>query len=375
MAGIYIHIPFCKQACYYCDFHFSTSKKMFERMIKNIRCELALRKNFLSGEVVNTIYFGGGTPSILPTNDIYNILNDIYTLFPAKQNPEITLEANPDDLNVVKLTELKSSGITRLSIGVQSFNNNVLNYLNRGHDSKVAIKAFDLARKSGFNNLNIDLIYAIYPGYFPMLKKDISIIKELLPEHLSTYCLTIETQTVFGKRFNKGKLHKCDDEEAAMEYEFIMNELAKRGYDHYEISNFARDGHFSVHNTSYWLNEKYLGIGPSAHSFDQVNRYHNISNNALYINSLENNKIPESVDYLTLKDRINEYIMTSLRTKWGCDLDYIKNKFGFNADPGLKDYLKLLIENGYIILEGGIIQLTQKGKLIADKVASDMFIA
>jgi oxygen-independent coproporphyrinogen-3 oxidase len=374
MAGIYIHIPFCKQACYYCDFHFSTSNKMFERMVKNIRKELVLRKNFLSGDAVNTIYFGGGTPSILPSNDIYDILEDINKLFPVIHKPEITLEANPDDLTETKLGELKSAGITRLSIGVQSFDNEILKILNRVHEADTALKSIDQARKTGFDNINIDLIYGINPLYFPVLRKDMAIIKSLLPEHLSAYCLTIEPGTVFGKWDKIGKFHKCGDEEAASEYEFIMEELGKMGYDHYEISNFARVGFLSEHNTSYWLNKKYLGIGPSAHSFDQINRYSNISNNALYNKSIENNTIPETVDYLTLKDRINEYIMTSLRTKWGCDLDYLKSNFGFITIPAIRDYLHLLTENGYVILKGGIIQLTRSGKLIADKIASEMFI-
>jgi oxygen-independent coproporphyrinogen-3 oxidase len=344
-------------------------------MINCIRKELDLRRNFLSGERINTIYFGGGTPSILSAGDISKVLNDIYKIFSTYSKPEITLEANPDDLDDNKLIELRSIGINRLSIGVQSFHDKILKDLNRVHDSKTAYDAIVKARKAGFDNLNVDLIFAIHPGYFPELKKDMLTLKELQPEHLSTYCLTIESGTVFGNWYQKGIISKSTEDESANEFEFIIEELTQQGYDHYEISNFAKNGFHSIHNTSYWQDEKYLGIGPSAHSYDQIYRYHNISNNALYIKSIENDIVPESIDYLKKSDRINEYIMTSLRTKWGCNLDYMKNKFGFEMDSDTLLYIDDLISKGFIVAHESVIQLTQKGKLIADKVASDMFIS
>ncbi len=373
MAGIYIHIPFCKQACYYCNFHFSTLKGLHKKMIQSIRKELLLRKDFLQGENIRSIYFGGGTPSLLPSGDISAILNVISANYPVDPDAEITLEANPDDLNDEKAEDLKSMGINRLSMGIQSFDDAILKYLHRAHDSARAIQSVETARRHGFGNINLDLIFAILPDYFPILKKDLSIFIKNCPEHISTYCLTMESQTVFGNWMKKGKIHPVDDDEAAIEMEYIMGELNRAGYDHYEISNFSLDGFHSRHNTSYWKDEKYLGAGPSAHSYNLKNRYYNISNNSLYIKSLDNNQVPESVDYLSKDDRINEYIMTSLRTKWGCDLNYINRKFDHKIGEKNLIYLKKLESEGYLTEKNKLIQLTSKGKLIADRIASDLF--
>ena len=375
MAGIYLHIPFCKKACYYCNFHFSTSSEVIHNMVQSIRKELAIRKDFLSGELTETIYFGGGTPSLLDNSDISNLLNDIYKYFTVSKNPEITLEANPDDLNETKIIELKALGINRLSIGVQSFNNPTLRYLNRSHDSNIALNSIRMAKASGFNNINIDLIFGIEPGYLPILTKDLIIVKSLAVEHLSTYCLTIEPGTVLYNWQKKGKIQVVNDDDAAKQYEYVIDELTGSGYDHYEISNFAIEGHESKHNSNYWFNEKYLGVGPSAHSYNLVNRYSNISNNSIYIRSLDKNIIPETIDYLTDQDRINEYIMTSIRTKWGCDLNYINSKFGVDIGTKNLSYIKELKKEGYIVESDNLIKLTKKGKLVADKIGSDMFIS
>lgn len=343
-------------------------------MIRCIRNEISIRKDFLQGENINTIYFGGGTPSIIYTGNIEKILDDIYKFFRVTENPEITLEANPDDISLSKLKELKETGINRLSIGVQSFSNENLKKLNRVHDSATALNSLETARRSGFDNINADLIFSINPGNLPRLKEDLQTMNNFRPEHLSIYCLTIESGTVFANWQKKGQFRASTDDEEAIEYEFIMDELEASGYDQYEISNFSLQGFHSRHNTGYWLNEKYLGIGPSAHSYDGVNRYSNISNNALYIKSIERNVIPETIDTLTTKDRINEYIMTSLRTKWGCDLDYIKNQFGKNILAESENLINTLSHQGYLLIRGNIAALTRKGKLIADEITSRMFI-
>jgi oxygen-independent coproporphyrinogen III oxidase len=374
MAGIYIHIPFCKQACYYCNFHFSTSGKSQKAMILAIRRELSLRKYFIDSEEINTIYFGGGTPSLLDANEIGDIINDINRHFTVKSDAEITLEGNPDDLAEIKLNELRASGINRLSIGVQSFDDTTLELLNRAHNSGTAIQSITFAQKSGFDNLNIDLIFGIRPDYLPVLKSDLAIVESLGVQHISTYCLTIEEGTVFGSWSKKGKFQIVPEDDSAIQYEYVMDELTRMGYDHYEISNFALPGFESKHNSGYWINEKYLGIGPAAHSYNGVNRFYNISNNSLYIKSLSENKIPETVDYLSNNDRINEYIMTSIRTKWGCDLNLLNRKFGFNVSADMLSYIENLSNKGYMIKNDHFIQLTKKGKLIADKIASDMFI-
>ena len=374
MAGIYFHIPFCRQACYYCDFHFSTLLKNKEAMVNALLRELDLRAGFLSGETVESIYFGGGTPSLLTPTEIMGMIDRVYRWHEVSPSPEITLEANPDDLNDSKLLDLKSAGVNRLSIGVQSFNNSALKYLHRVHDGKDAMDSLNRARRAGFGNINTDIIYAIKPGHMEVLKKDLSLLKSLRPEHISAYCLTIEPDTVFGRWYKKGKLEQEPDEEAAMEYEYLIGEVTSAGYDHYEISNFSIEGYASRHNSGYWLNRKYLGLGPSAHSYDGHNRYSNLANNALYMKSIRNAVIPESIDYLSDKERINEYLMISLRTKWGCDLSYLNAKFGYSPGKEKKDYMAELEARGYITIQEKVIRLTLKGKLIADKIAEELFI-
>ena len=343
-------------------------------MIEAIMHEIILRKEFLSGEKIHTIYFGGGTPSLMDPPALKGIIELIRHNFSVSEKAEITLEGNPDDLTGLKTGAIREAGINRLSIGIQSFDDPTLRFLNRAHDSEGAIKSVDRARKAGFDNINIDLIFGTRPDYLPVLRKDLEIIQTLKVEHISSYCLTVEDGTVFGNWKKKGKIQNVTDDESAVQYELVIDELTGMGYDHYEISNFALPGFESKHNSSYWRNEKYLGVGPAAHSYNKIHRYANISNNSLYIRSLAENKIPESVDYLSMPDRINEYIMTSIRTKWGCDLGYIRQNFGFNMGSATLTYLDRIEKEGFIVKSNDLIRLTKKGKLIADKIASDMFI-
>ena len=374
MAGIYVHIPFCRLACYYCDFHFSTYHKLIRPVLNAICREMQLRTDYLQGASVETVYFGGGTPSLLKTKEIHRLLDQIYKIFPVESRVEITLEANPDDLNKNKLADLKSMGINRLSIGAQTFDNPSLIYLNRAHSAEDTCLAFFNARETGFDNINLDLIYAIRKDHLDILKKDLEEINRLRPEHISAYSLTIEPRTVFGRWSDRNKITAVPDNEAADQFLYLAEILSQLGYDHYEISNYALQGFISLHNTHYWQGIPYLGLGPSAHSFDLNQRVYNLSNNALYVKYLNMGELPANIDYLSKANRINERILTGLRTKWGCDLAIIKKEFGVDLMAGNRDYIQNLIDEQMLTLRNGILTLNHKGKLFADKIASDLFV-
>lgn len=374
MAGIYIHIPYCKQACHYCDFHFSTSQHARIDLIQSIAKEIELQQDYLEGEIIQTIYVGGGTPSLLDTQELYLILNEIRSFYSVIESAEITLEANPDDLTLSKLKELSGLGINRLSIGIQSFHSAFLTFLNRSHDSDTAIASFQRAREIGFKNISIDLIYAIPNESDFQWREDINQAIALQPDHISCYALTIEEKTVFGRWTATGKLKATDDETAARHLEMAMNELGLAGFDHYEISNFAKPGFQSKHNSSYWRQEKYLGVGPSAHSYNGNSRQFNVSNNNLYVKSLKDDIIPFEKEVLTWENKINEYILTSLRTQWGTNLKKIKQDYGYDLLNKNTDYLSGVFANGLAVVDADVLRLTRKGKLLADKISSDLFV-
>jgi len=374
VAGIYIHIPFCKQACYYCDFHFSTNQQVRKKLVEAISKELRLQKDYLEGEPIQTIYVGGGTPSLLSSEELALIFDTIHSTHSVVNSPEITLEANPDDLTIPKLKELFQVGINRLSIGIQSFHESLLEYLHRAHNASTAITSFQDARAIGFKNISIDLIYAIPEESEKMWLEDIQQAIHLQPEHLSCYSLTIEEKTVFGRWSAVGKLKLVDDEIAARHLEILIDIAEKAGYEHYEISNFSKPGLYSHHNSSYWRGEKYLGIGPSAHSFNGKTRQYNIRNNHLYTKAIQLDTIPFEKEHLTLENKINEYILTTLRTHWGTDLNKIKLEFGYDLLNENTDYLSRIIKEKLATLESQVLRLTQKGKLLADKISSDLFV-
>jgi oxygen-independent coproporphyrinogen-3 oxidase len=374
MAGIYLHIPFCKQACNYCDFHFSTNQKTRAELIEAMVRETELQKNYLDQEPIETIYFGGGTPSLLSSHEIEALLKPIFSLHSVNPKAEITLEANPDDLSKEKLQDLHSLGINRLSIGIQSFDDSVLKFFNRAHHSSEAKRCVEEARSAGFQNLSLDLIYAVPGQDHDQWLKNIETAIQLLPEHLSAYTLTIEEKTVFGKWAKTGKLKKADEEFAAAEFEILMNTLGHAGYEHYEISNFSKPGFRSRHNSNYWRGEKYLGLGPSAHSYNKESRQFNVSNNSLYLKSLKEYKVPFESELLSLENKINEYIFTSLRTSWGCNLTYLKKSFSYDLLSDQKNYLTDIMAKGLIQLEEQNLKLTHKGKFVADQIASDLFL-
>lgn len=374
MAGIYLHIPFCKQACTYCNFHFSTSLRMKDELLEAIGKELVLQKDYLEGEPVETIYFGGGTPSLLTADEINRLTDAIFRYFPVADLRECTLEANPDDLDNVYLKTLKGTPVNRFSIGIQSFRDEDLRYMNRAHSAQQADYAIKAAQDAGFSNLTIDLIYGT-PGLSDAAWKDnLRKVKELDIPHFSSYALTIEEGTALHHAIRQKKTAPVDAEQSAVQFEILMEAAAAMGYDHYEISNFARPGHYAVHNTNYWKGRKYLGAGPSAHSFNGRSRQWNIANNALYIKSLlTDGKLHAEEEVLTPVERLNEYIMTSLRTMWGCDLAYIEAGWDATTAALLAREAAPFLEKGQMIREGNVLKLTPAGKLLADGIAAELF--
>ncbi len=373
MAGIYIHIPFCKQACYYCDFHFSTNQSIKEELIHAISLELSYQKDYLQGEHIETIYFGGGTPSLLTKLELDMIFNSIYKYYSVIPLPEITLEANPDDLSKEKIIILKESGINRISLGIQSFNDVVLKFLNRAHSGENALTCVSQLRDYEISNLSIDLIHSIPGQDDEILNRNLEKIITLAPQHVSVYSLTIEEKTVFGKWSSRGQLKAVEETQSAGQFELVMDTFIGSGYQHYEISNFCLPGFASKHNTSYWQQKKYLGVGPSAHSFDLESRQFNVSNNHLYMKSIHEGKIPFEKEILTRENKINEYIFTSLRTMQGCHLSYLTNHYDYDLKKVNSDYIQSLLKLGYVTLSDEILILTRQGKLMADKIAADLF--
>ncbi|SFS54268.1 radical SAM family heme chaperone HemW [Lutibacter maritimus] len=378
MAGIYLHIPFCKQACYYCDFHFSTSLKRKDEMILALKNELLLRKDELKNEFVETIYFGGGTPSLLNTEELQLLLNTIYCNYNVNSNPEITLEANPDDLSEEKIIELSKTPINRLSIGIQSFFDDDLKFMNRAHSAEESKKCLKVALQY-FNNITIDLIYGVPNMTNKKWVKNLKIAFDFGVPHISSYALTVEEKTALDTFIKKGKVPPVDENLALEHFNILTEETEKQGFIQYEISNFGKPNFFSKHNTSYWLGENYLGIGPSAHSFNGAERAWNVSNNAKYINSINENKLPIEIEKLTGNNRFNEYIMTGLRTIWGVSFEKVEKEFGALRLELLKKNSEPFINKGLLEVQlstfaSPTLVTTKKGKFLADGIASDLFI-
>ncbi|MBX9853774.1 MAG: radical SAM family heme chaperone HemW [Cytophagaceae bacterium] len=372
MQGLYIHIPFCSVACHYCDFHFSTNLRTREEMVDMIVREIELRKDYLKNKKLDTIYFGGGTPSLLHASDIDKILNQANKIFTLSPETEVTLEANPDDLTKEKVIELKSLSVNRLSIGIQSFNDRVLKYINRAHSSIQAKNSINFAKDAGLD-ISIDLIYGIPESSNEIWQEDISTVLSFDVPHISSYGLTIEPKTVFGKWLEKKQMKPVDEETAAQQFEMLMSIMEANAYEHYEISNFCKRGKEAKHNSSYWLGGLYLGVGPSAHSYNGSSRQFNAYNNSEYVNALKKNELPYTKELLSKKDIINEKILTGLRTKWGLNIQKLKDEFGFDfgvMDKTVDQYLN----DGYLDMVSGIIILTKKGKMIADKITFDLFL-
>ena len=378
MSGIYIHIPFCKQACHYCDFHFSTNLKKKDEMVLALAKEIEIRKSEFHDEIVETIYFGGGTPSILQIADLRFLIDEVYKNYKVVENPEITVEANPDDLTETRIIELSKNKVNRLSIGIQSFFEDDLKMMNRAHNVEEAKKCLEIATQY-FDNISIDLIYGIPEMSNEKWLQNIETALSFGVPHISSYALTVEPKTALHSFIQKGIIPQPDDEVAQEHFHILVDRLSENGFIHYELSNFGKENYFSKNNSSYWLGKKYIGIGPSAHSYDGKNRGWNVSNNSLYIKSIQENKLPIEIETLTKTDCYNEYVMTGLRTIWGVSLERIEQEFG-------KSYLDYLLNQSKKHIEQSLLEFvkssevetvlktTKKGKFLSDGIASDLFL-
>jgi oxygen-independent coproporphyrinogen-3 oxidase len=371
---LYLHIPFCKQACHYCDFHFSTNTESKRAVVEAIAREIVLRKSYLPEGDMETIYFGGGTPSMLDEWELNFLLETVHKHFRVAADAEITLEANPDDLSAATLQMLARAGINRLSIGIQSFHEPHLRFMNRAHSAWEAEQCVKLAQDAGIDNISIDLIYAIPSENHAILLSDLSKAFTLNVPHISAYCLTIEPQTAFGSWLKKKKIRPIEEEYAAQQFEILVGSLGEHGYEQYEISNFARNGRYSKHNSSYWKQHPYLGVGPSAHSYNGASREYNVSNNAKYLEAVQKDRIPSTVETLSSADQTNEYLLTGLRTKWGVELGKLEKLSAGAFALQVGDELERMARKGWIREDSGILLLTQAGKLFADRIASELFI-
>jgi oxygen-independent coproporphyrinogen-3 oxidase len=373
--GLYLHIPFCKQACHYCDFHFSTSMALKSRLVEALVQELALRRDYLgTAPTLDTIYFGGGTPSLLTEGELNTIFEAIYQHFKVAPEAEITLEANPDDLTAAKLCELGASPINRLSIGLQSFHEPHLRLMNRAHSATESLSGVRAAQDAGFENISVDLIYGVPAPDHRIWEQDMERVFALGVPHLSCYALTIEPDTVFGRRLRKGTFVAPPDDFVAQQFELLLAQMHAHGYEQYEISNFCQPGRESRHNSNYWRGVPYLGLGPSAHSFDGISRQYAVANNTQYVTAvLERHEVPATYEVLSPTDRANEYLMTSLRTARGCDLTYLRDALGLDLAAQHSDYLQHLAQNGWATLHQEVLVLTDSGKLLADQITLELF--
>ncbi|TAE32265.1 MAG: radical SAM family heme chaperone HemW [Cytophagales bacterium] len=367
---LYIHIPFCKQACHYCDFHFSTNLNQKSALVEAIGLEIQIQRDYLPTRHLETIYLGGGTPSLLTEAELAHLFGVIHEQFTVSPDAEITLEANPDDLTPDKLPLLRQYA-NRLSIGLQTFDEATLRWMNRAHTAAEAEQCVQLAREAQFDNLSVDLIYGVAGGIW---SNDLARVLALDVPHVSAYALTIEPDTAFGRWTKTGKLPPLDENLAADHFEELVAALRGAGYEHYEISNFAKPGQYARHNTAYWQQRPYLGVGPSAHSYNGHSRQFNVANNAQYLNVIRQGRLPAEVEILTPADRVNEYLLTGLRTQWGCSLSQLDTLSGASFVEQQAAELIDLQQRGWLTHQNNQLQLTEQGKLFADRVAASLFV-
>ena len=370
--GIYIHIPFCKQACHYCDFHFSTSLKKKDELINALAKELELRKDEFRNTTVETLYFGGGTPSLLSNSELQFLIDSVYKHYQVSENPEITLEANPDDLSVKRIQDLANTPINRLSIGIQSFFEADLKLMNRAHNAEEAKACLEEATKY-FDNISLDLIYGIPNASNAQWLENIETALSYNIPHISSYALTVEPKTALASFIKKGIIDNVDDEQAHEQFHILKDKLENVGFVHYELSNFGKDGYFSKNNSAYWQGKSYIGIGPSAHSFNGNQRGWNVSNNSKYIKAIAQRELPIETETLTLTDQYNEYVMTGLRTIWGVSLVKVEKDFGTIFKDYLNEQSKVFINQHLLYLDDGHLRVTKKGQFLSDGIASKLF--
>lgn len=374
MAGIYIHIPFCKQACNYCNFHFSTSLKNKNVLLEAIHKEIILRQAYLEGQEVETIYFGGGTPSLLSAEEIELFCSLIHKYYSVSADIEVTLEANPDDLSSSYLKALRKTPINRFSIGIQSFFDEDLRFMNRAHNAEHAKACIKAAQDHGFHNLTVDLIYGTPTTTHERWLENLTTVFDLQVPHLSCYALTVEPKTALAYQVAKGTVPQLDDNHAAEQFELLLEQINLNGYEQYEISNFCKPPHYARHNSNYWKGKHYLGVGPAAHSFNGHSRQWNIAHNPKYIKALNDNTSYWEEEELSIADQYNEYVMTALRTKWGVD-NQMLHQWGETAIELFEEESKIMLNQGWMHKNDTVYTLTSEGKLIADRLISELFWA
>jgi oxygen-independent coproporphyrinogen-3 oxidase len=372
LAGIYIHIPFCKQSCHYCNFHFSTSTKNKEEVLYAIENEIK-QKGQAANEAISTIYFGGGTPSILDVSEINSIIKRIYKEFNVESEAEITIEANPDDLNKEKIINLSLTEINRLSIGVQSFIDKELKIMNRAHDSKKALNSIEISKKY-FNNISIDLMYGVPESTLESWTYNLDTVSQFDINHISSYALTLEPKTALESFVRKLVVEMPEEDLVYDQYNLINKKLEPLGFINYEVCSFAKENFFSKNNSAYWLRKKYIGIGPSAHSFDGKSRSWNISNNKKYIDQIKKGKSFYKKEKLSKVDQYNEYVMTGFRTIWGVSANFIENNFNSKFKNYFTDRIQKHIDQKNIIVKDDIYTTTNEGRFLADGISSDLFL-
>lgn len=373
MSGVYFHIPFCKQACHYCNFHFSTSLKHKAELMEALKKELSLRTNELSATPLNSIYFGGGTPSLLSPKEIGNLISSVRDYFTVNEQAEITLEMNPDDYYEGYFEQIKAVGVNRLSVGVQSFIPEELSAMNRAHNAEQALNVLERVQQH-FANFSLDLIFGVPGSTMESWEKNISTALSFQPSHISSYALTVEPKTVLAKQVKEQQVQLLADEMTVQQFDYLVDTLTEKGYDHYELSSFAFPGFRSVNNTSYWQGKPYLGVGPSAHSYYQNQRSWNVSNNKLYINKLNAGELPLEREQLTKIDRYNEFVMTGLRTAEGVALHDIQQQFGDKFTQLFEEQVEKHLMVQHLYWDGDVVKVTKKAKFLVDGIASDLFL-
>ena len=374
MAGIYIHIPFCKSKCAYCNFFSLASESKIQDYVEALKKEIIARKTYLGNEIVKTIYFGGGTPSLLSVKNIEEIINLLNKNYEIVSSPETTLEINPDTIDREKMSSLKQIGINRMSVGIQSFHDDDLKYLGRRHDSRHAMQVLDDLKHSGFDKITLDLIYGMPTLTEEKWNKNLDIFFSTGFSHLSAYALTVEPKTILGQRIEKGDLQNISEDDAIRHYNILVERTKENSFEHYEISNFAKEGCRSQHNSIYWKDVKYLGLGASAHSYDGNSRQWNISNLTKYIQLVGNSNDYFEKEILTKEDKFNEYVMTSLRTSWGCDIRKMETDYGERYAVHFLKNVKKYLDSGIMLIKNNNYILTDEGMLFADGIAADLFL-
>lgn len=372
MAGIYLHIPFCAHKCAYCDFFSLANTKHKDHFVQAILREIYLQKHYLGSESVQTIYFGGGTPSLFSIEQLHKILNALYRNFRIEKNMELTLEANPENLSKTFLKALKSLGFNRLSVGIQSFDNDDLALMRRTHQSKTAVQSVYDAQNQGFENISVDLMYGLPNLTLKKWEKNLKQLFQLEVQHISAYHLTIEPKTLFKKWYDQNKIQLPDEQKSLEQYQLLVEKTATNGYLHYEISNFAKDGFISLHNTNYWMDVKYLGLGPSAHSYNLTSRQWNISNLHVYLDEISKGKVPYEKEILTPKEKYNDFIITSFRTMWGLNLEKLVLNFGTSYKNYFLKKVKKYLDENFCIQNNDQIKLSEKGMFISDHIMADL---